>query len=1427
MKTTTAYKRLPPDSGTPPFEQQVHLSGFRDIKIQSRVIAERQISDFMKYCERDADQPAARMILGAWGEGKTEAFYRYIKPYAEKHDHNAFLLTSRSIVNAYVHYDGVDTSEARLFLAAVFHVLSDERVVKIPNFTQRAGSFESWIEKCLDDLNCRKKKVFLFIDEVEQLIHEPRDLRRLMLGIKHILDGQFIGLMPGKPFAGSLFIFFACTPEAYNRIATDPDVRQVFGGYGRRMDKINIESISLKESVQFLFELLKYTYDGKLPKPLPIVSPGILTALAIIAKRNMGHMVSLTTRLLSSMKRQDGTLEIIGPEQLLNFAKGRTLNIEGHDTKCFEDDLYQQIIKKIERLDAGSEFFRKLLMSLLFDQMAVTEKDVNAIIEAEIWKGMEKIWMRSLNQVLNELGFPSGLFSFHPINGNLSREAIFENLEAFLDNDKKDMFRFGERLFEVKDIEDLLLQWTITEKGELAEQIIVPSNIETISALFGPLPYDNAEQLLQIFSDLSDKKKNLFRLPKDLIDQAFPPPCPPGLEFIRDAADRFNLWRRATIEYTQRLSQDLPKALAILADSTEKQWRFANIRVKDSDLKIFSATLIYEKDTPQKTVSLQSLVFARSHVDEKDIIQFQKYVKGLEFLPHIVIVLSNDAVDSNIQNKIEPRLRKRTCFITIHPTYAKQMLATFWHIAAGGAIYEDLLNYAKEALLGRDLGLYSQLDTWLSNGRKMGFVVDTPVLSEGTSYRGLVYALRLLLNAEGSRKNLKEIFDWNRNILRSLIPYGTKTGLIPETDRLESFDGFRSLVGDLQTNGFVEIDSENRPLLKLTSCEETILEELSTGDIHKDHWNNHLLILSNPESIVEEVYLDALIQRGLVSRIKGRGRGGLLNHRRTMEGKEVVEEAINSAHEYKKRVENFLKELPSFRELAYLVVAKERDIQVITLEDIIAVIDERLDSITKSKDDGEVRANAVFIHRFIEESGKKIIDGSRIAIKRLQDFSKELQVKYQEYISQKIPTIINDVGTLLNFSVDVSSLKEVSELKDIIRKINETLELADEPTKQPIKDKVSTLSPEELKANFWFNSLDSLENYPHHYHLYTIQKFYDCFQERSSTLDRALKSVTEQIELLQERRNKLYRQIISSKVPSYQIVSEKIHEILRTLLQPKPNSRFDSDSVISIDSIVKLNKLIESRFSQLKSSIISLEQSFESWEQICTEESRYLSELKQTEDIMVLAKNKFNMAEYSNAFKSIEALLTENKEKHKRLPEKAIEVSPETFSEFKRSLNTLAKEVGEIIAFIDSELWEQYLKKRNEFLMRLKKQIVICNQLGINTHSIQKEYNLLNDFYDEGTTLNDFLQNKISCAEEFHKFEQINYQTTDSLNQHLSENEKIVFEKLLESSGKLSSQEGIDLEYLKHILPDSISNELSSVINSLWEKGILSVKLFI
>lgn len=73
--TTTPPDRLPPDAG-------VTFDGFDGYSIPSRASVKKKIDEFLNYALKEASSPAVRAIVGEWGEGKTEAYERYVRAAA-------------------------------------------------------------------------------------------------------------------------------------------------------------------------------------------------------------------------------------------------------------------------------------------------------------------------------------------------------------------------------------------------------------------------------------------------------------------------------------------------------------------------------------------------------------------------------------------------------------------------------------------------------------------------------------------------------------------------------------------------------------------------------------------------------------------------------------------------------------------------------------------------------------------------------------------------------------------------------------------------------------------------------------------------------------------------------------------------------------------------------------------------------------------------------------------------------------------------------------------------------------------------------------------------------------------------------------------------------------------------------------------------
>ena len=80
---TLKYNRLPPPQAVP-------FTGFSYAKIKSREPVAEKLKEFMKRT-KEAKYFTTGLIIAEWGEGKSDAYERYIKPVAGDKGDYAYL----------------------------------------------------------------------------------------------------------------------------------------------------------------------------------------------------------------------------------------------------------------------------------------------------------------------------------------------------------------------------------------------------------------------------------------------------------------------------------------------------------------------------------------------------------------------------------------------------------------------------------------------------------------------------------------------------------------------------------------------------------------------------------------------------------------------------------------------------------------------------------------------------------------------------------------------------------------------------------------------------------------------------------------------------------------------------------------------------------------------------------------------------------------------------------------------------------------------------------------------------------------------------------------------------------------------------------------------------------------------------------------
>ena len=126
---TRLYKHIPGDQRSS-WITEISFPGHSDIKIKSREQFIEQLTDFINYSKEHATSNYAYPIIGEWGQGKTDSYFRFIKPYVESMGDYAFYVSTSTLSRSYKNKDNDVADKTYLislkFLASLFEGIRSE-----------------------------------------------------------------------------------------------------------------------------------------------------------------------------------------------------------------------------------------------------------------------------------------------------------------------------------------------------------------------------------------------------------------------------------------------------------------------------------------------------------------------------------------------------------------------------------------------------------------------------------------------------------------------------------------------------------------------------------------------------------------------------------------------------------------------------------------------------------------------------------------------------------------------------------------------------------------------------------------------------------------------------------------------------------------------------------------------------------------------------------------------------------------------------------------------------------------------------------------------------------------------------------------------------------------------------------------------------
>ncbi|MFW9995370.1 MAG: hypothetical protein ACFFD4_25255, partial [Candidatus Odinarchaeota archaeon] len=221
------------------------------IPLPTRATLENNLRDFIDsfHLRKSEGHPTGRIILGEWGDGKTELFDSIIKPYSHDKGDLAVYLSGSTFLNArklpeveeIIRKFSLETDKFLVSLIYAIKSHSEIKDIELPEIDVDIGVkniISSWFDSIFQDLDSDSNFI-VFFDEFEELLDEDEGLKAAVKGIRSLISGDVI-LGEKKKYNSRLHLIIACTPAAFYKLEHKKSIGEIVGGFSSRLRPIEI-----------------------------------------------------------------------------------------------------------------------------------------------------------------------------------------------------------------------------------------------------------------------------------------------------------------------------------------------------------------------------------------------------------------------------------------------------------------------------------------------------------------------------------------------------------------------------------------------------------------------------------------------------------------------------------------------------------------------------------------------------------------------------------------------------------------------------------------------------------------------------------------------------------------------------------------------------------------------------------------------------------------------------------------------------------------------------------------------------------------------------------------------------------------------------------------------------------------------------------
>ena len=549
------YTQLPDKAG-------VTYDVIEEFKPKSYIQLEHGIRNFLNYSHKTIaeKQPpiTAEMLVAPWGLGKTTTYDKMLIEQLKDDEFDGFSvkITAQEISHTYDNLFKTEpfkilTNDADRFLL----ILSNLLIAKtefLKEFSNVEKEYKSQDDIILFLNTIQEKYAFflIFIDEFEEVIKNENNIVVFILkSLKALLNGtsNIINETANPRLNHFLSFLIACTDAAFYEITRHDKLKYEYGGMRRRIREKYILGITLRESIEYLYKLNKFSYEGKHVESF-INLGASFNAIARMAMNNAGYIKSFYWDLMSAAIDPNDTKSIIqiDGELLIETARGFKLEYMEADRKSISEEVYLNWLKKFRSKPLIASliylFLGEIKVFLLTELVNRFELDVT---QADVLKGIRELnrYITSIHSNIRKSIIQVNLFKDETSPADIENILNYSDNPVEINESGEQIIRFSEGDVSFNQFLETISYFEITENGDIKEIYYFSTEKEILQDLFPYLDSETINILKLHFDNYLDKQKTeYYVINPNLFNSIFPLPIPIEYNIIKNKNINVALW---------------------------------------------------------------------------------------------------------------------------------------------------------------------------------------------------------------------------------------------------------------------------------------------------------------------------------------------------------------------------------------------------------------------------------------------------------------------------------------------------------------------------------------------------------------------------------------------------------------------------------------------------------------------------------------------------------------------------------------------------------------------------------------------------------------------------------------------------------------------------------------------------------------------